>query len=153
MRQGAWLAVIYSALYMLFGYYVAWQSQAVRVFYGGPAALNGFMDQWRLQLMATPELPAFQYFRGLLWLLCLIPLFKSFTGPRAELVVLSFLTLALLPTIGLLFPNPLMPAGVTLAHFWEVSISTGIFGDAVRLVCAGGARHPSNADRTAISSG
>ncbi len=128
VRQGAWLAVIYVALYMLFGYFVAWQSQAVRLFYGGPSALNGFFDQWRLQLMTTPELPAFQYFRGVLWLLCLIPLFKFFAGQRLELVLLSLLSLALLPTIALLFPNPLMPAGVSLAHFWEVSISTGIFG-------------------------
>ena len=128
VRQGAWLSAIYAALYMLFGYFVAWQSQAVRLFYGGPAELNGFFDQWRIQLMSTPELPAFQYFRGFLWLLCLIPLFKFFTGRRLELVLLSFLALAFLPTIGLLFPNPLMPAGVTLAHLWEVAISTGIFG-------------------------
>ena len=29
---------------------------------------------------------------------------------------------------GLAFANPLMPAEVSLYHFWEVSISTGIFG-------------------------
>lgn len=128
LKAGAWLAVVYLALYMLFGYYVAWQSQELRVFYGGPAELNPPVDQWLTTLMGKPELPAFQYFRGFLWIICLIPLFKSFTGGRVELVALSALALALLPTAQLAFANPLMPAEVSLYHFWEVSISTGIFG-------------------------
>ncbi len=128
LRMGAWLPAVYLVLYLLFGYYVAWQSQQVRLFYGGPAQLNSLLNQYGGTLMARPELPVFQYFRGVLWLLCLIPLFKGFSGGRLELVVLSFLALAYLPTIQLTFPNPVMPAGVSLAHFWEVSISTGIFG-------------------------
>jgi hypothetical protein len=128
VRMGAWLAAAYFVLYELFGYYVAWQSQQVRLFYGGPAQLNSAINQYALTLMTRPEFPVFQYFRGVLWLLCLIPLFKGFSGKRFELVILSFLALAYLPTIQLTFPNPLMPAGVTLAHFWETSISTGIFG-------------------------
>lgn len=128
IKAGAWLAIVYIALYMLFGYYVAWQSQTLRLFYGGPAELNSLLNQWSVTLMNMPELPFFQYARGFLWIACLIPLFKGFTGGRIELVVLSALVLGLLPTAGLAFPNPLMPAEVSLYHFWEVSISTGIFG-------------------------
>lgn len=128
VRMGAWLGAAYFVLYELFGYFVAWQSQEVRLFYGGPAQLNSALDQYALTLMARPEFPVFQYFRGVLWLLCLIPLFRGFSGKRLELVILSFLALAYLPTIQLMFPNPLMPARVALAHFWETSISTGIFG-------------------------
>jgi hypothetical protein len=128
VKAGAWLAVVYVALYMIFGYYVAWHSQELRLFYSGSAELNSFWAQWAHTLMERPELPAFQYFRGALWMLCLVPLFLGFTGKRAELVILSALALALLPTAQLAFPNPLMPAGVSLAHFWEVSVSTGIFG-------------------------
>jgi hypothetical protein len=113
---------------MLFGYFVAWQSQELRLFYGGPAELNSLISQWSETLMARPDLPAFQYFRGALWLLCLIPLFMGFRGGRAELTVLSALALGLLPTAQLSFANPLMPATVSALHFWEVSISTGIFG-------------------------
>lgn len=132
VKSSAWLAGVYFVLYMLFGYFVAWQSQELRLFYGGPALLNGFFEQWGLTLMGKPELPVFQYFRGILWILCLIPLFKGFSGKRWELVLFSGLALALLPTVQLAFANPLMPAGVSLAHFWEVSISTGIFG----MLCA-----------------
>lgn len=128
VKAGWWLAIIYVVLYMLFGYYVAWQSQEVRLFYGGPAELNSFFAQWRDTLMSRPEILVFQYFRGVLWMLCLIPLFKGFSGQRTELVILSALALALLPTMQLAFANPLMPPGVSLGHFWEVSISTGIYG-------------------------
>ncbi len=128
VRHGAWLPAVYIALYMLFGYFVAWQVKELRLFYGGPAELNGFFEQWGISLMAKPELPVFQYFRGILWILCLVPLFLGFSGRRVELVILSTLALALLPAAQLAFANPLMPAGVSLGHFWEVSISTGIFG-------------------------
>ena len=128
VKAGAWLPVVYIVLYLLFGYYVAWQSQEVRLFYTGTSDLPSLWNQWGATLMAKPELPVFQYFRGVLWILCLIPLFNGFSGKRIELVALSALALAYLPTVELSFPNPLMPAGVSLAHFWEVSISTGIFG-------------------------
>ena len=128
VKQGSWLPVVYIVLYMLFGYIVAWQVKELRLFYNGPAELNGFFEQWGLSLMQKPELPVFQYFRGILWILCLIPLFKGFSGKRLELVIISALALALLPTAQLAFANPLMPAAVSLGHFWEVSISTGIFG-------------------------
>ena len=128
VKHVAWLPLVYIVLYMLFGYFVAWQVRELRLFYGGPAELNGFFEQWGLTAMAKPEFPVFQYFRGILWILCLVPLFMGFTGRRAELVLLSALALALLPTAQLAFANPLMPAAVSLGHFWEVAISTGIYG-------------------------
>jgi hypothetical protein len=128
VKQGAWLALVYIILYMLAGYFIAWQIRELRLFYGGPAELNGFFEQWASTAMGKPEFPVFQYFRGILWILCLVPLFIGFSGRRIELIILSGLALALLPTAQLAFANPLMPAGVSLGHFWEVSISTGIFG-------------------------
>jgi hypothetical protein len=128
VKQGAWLSVAYLVLYLLFGYFVAWQVQELRLFYAGPAELNGFFEQWGLTLMAKPELPVFQYFRGALWMACLIPLFKGFAGKRVELVIISALVLGLLPTAQLSFANPLMPAAVSLSHFWEILISNGLFG-------------------------
>ncbi len=128
VRYGSWLPLIYLVLYLLFGYFVAWQVKELRLFYGGPAEVNGFIEQWLVTAMGKPEFPVFQYFRGILWLACLVPLFRGFTGKRLELVILSALALGLLPTAQLAFANPLMPAGVSLGHFWEVSLSTGIFG-------------------------
>ena len=132
VKTAAWLAAVYFILSILFGYSIAWQSQELRVFYGGPLQLNSFADQILMTLMAKPEMPFFQYARGILWVVCLIPLFKGFTAGRLELIILSGLSLALLPTAQLAFANPLMPAEVSLYHFWEVSISTGMFG----MLCA-----------------
>jgi hypothetical protein len=132
VKRGAWLPAAYVALYMLFGYFVAWRVKELRLFYRGPAELNGFFEQWGLSLMQKPELPVFQYFRGVLWMLCLLPLFLGFTGKRVELIIISALALGLLPTAQLAYANPLMPTAVCMGHFWEVSISTGIFG----LLCA-----------------
>jgi hypothetical protein len=128
VKNGWWLAFIYVALYLLFGYFVAWQIAELRMFYNGSSELVSFFAQWGDTFMKRPEIMVFQYFRGILWLLCLIPLFKGFSSKRTELVILSGLALAILPTMQLAFANPLMPAGVSLGHFWEVSISTGIFG-------------------------
>jgi hypothetical protein len=128
VKSGWWLAFVYIALYLLFGYYLAWQIPELRIFYSGSSALVSFFAQWGDTLMKSPEFLVFQYFRGILWLLCLIPLFKGFSGKRWELVLLSGLALGLLPTMQLAFANPLMPAGVSLGHFWEVAISTGIYG-------------------------
>jgi hypothetical protein len=128
VKAGAWLGLAYFILYILFGYYVAWQSQELRVFYGGPAVLNSFADQILTTLMSKPEMPFFQYARGILWVVCLIPIFRGFTGGRVELIALSTFALSFLPTAQLAFANPLMPAQVSLYHFWEVSLSTGLFG-------------------------
>jgi hypothetical protein len=128
VKHGVWLALVYLILYMLAGYFIAWQVRELRLFYGGPVEVNGFFQQWGITAMAKPEFPVFQYFRGILWILCLVPLFMGFSGKRVELIALSALALALLPTAQLAFANPLMPAAVSQGHFWEVAISTGIFG-------------------------
>jgi hypothetical protein len=128
LKQGAWLAAVYVVLYALAGYFIAWQVKDLRLFYSGSAEMVGFFQQWGSTLMTKPEAPFFQYFRGVMWILCLVPLFMGFSGKRAELVVLSAIALALLPTAQLAFANPLMPAAVSLGHFWEIIISNGIFG-------------------------
>ena len=128
VRKALWLNAVYVILYMLFGYFVAWQSREVRLFYGGPEHLNSLFGQWRNSLIDMPELPFFQYCRGFLWIGCLVPFFRGFTGGRRELVILSALILGLIPTVQLFYPNPLMPSGVSVYHFVEVTVSNGIFG-------------------------
>ena len=64
VKAAAWFGAVQFLLYILFGYYVAWQSQELRVFYGGPEELNSFADQILTTLMGKPEMPFFQYARG-----------------------------------------------------------------------------------------
>jgi uncharacterized protein YhhL (DUF1145 family) len=79
-------------------------------------------------LLDMPELPFFQYCRGFLWIACLVPIFRGFTASRGELVILSALFLGLMPTVQLVYANPMMPREVSVFHFAEVTISNGIFG-------------------------
>ena len=107
VKQGFWLPVVYIILYALAGYFIAWQVKELRLLLRWPTELNGFFEQWGHTLMQKPEIPVFQYARGVLWMLCLVPLFKGFTGKRPELVLLSGLAFALLPTAQL---APCQPA-------------------------------------------
>lgn len=128
IKKSLWLSFVYFLLYILFGYFVAWQSSDVRLFYGGPEKLNSLTSQIRIFLLDMPEMPFFQYCRGFLWIACLVPIFRGFTASRGELVILSALFLGLMPTVQLVYPNPMMPKEVSVFHFAEVTISNGIFG-------------------------
>ncbi|HEX7556298.1 MAG TPA: hypothetical protein VF338_06715 [Leptolinea sp.] len=113
---GAILAVIYPVLYFFFGYFVAWQSSAVREFYATTTITT-----------AQPLLTFIQIGRGFLWVIVGLPLLVLFEK-RTDKIIASVLCYGLFPSIGLLYPNPLMPEPVRMAHFVEVTISMAIFG-------------------------
>ena len=79
--------------------------------------------------MVKPEMPFFQYARGILWTLCLIPLFKGFNGERVELVAPEMMgrimSLVMFAAIGL---NPVSTA-----------LAGALIGlnAAILLICAG----------------
>lgn len=110
------LAVIYPVLYFFFGYFVAWQSSAVREFYATTTITT-----------AQPLLTFIQIGRGFLWVIAGLPLLVLFEK-RIDKIIASVLCFGLFPSIGLFFPNPLMPEPVRMAHFVELTISMAIFG-------------------------
>jgi hypothetical protein len=110
------LAIIYPMLYFFFGFFVAWQSSAVREFYATSTITS-----------AQPLLTFIQIGRGFLWVLAGLPLFVMFEK-RLHAVIASILCYALFPSISLLLPNTLMPEAVRLTHFVEISLSMAIFG-------------------------
>jgi hypothetical protein len=114
--SAAILAVIYPILYFFFGYFVAWQSSAVREFYATTTITT-----------AQPLLTFIQIGRGFLWVIAGLPLLVLFEK-RIDKNITSVLCYGLFPSIGLFFPNPLMPEPVRMAHFVELTISMAIFG-------------------------
>jgi hypothetical protein len=116
ISRSALLAVIYPVLYFFFGYFVAWQSSAVREFYATTTITT-----------AQPLLTLIQIGRGFLWVLAGLPLLVMFEK-RAHKIIASVLCYGLFPSIGLIIPNPLMPGPVRMAHFVEITISMAIFG-------------------------
>lgn len=127
---GAWtlplLVVAFVFLYMFFGYYVAWQSPALRQFYGGreyPTFITSLTTNWT----DRPWLFALQAFRALLYIACVYPLVRMLPASRWETALAIALFLSVWCT-ALLLPNPLMPPAVTQAHLRETLGFSVVFG-------------------------
>lgn len=126
------LAVIglcYVALYMVFGYFVAWQNPALRAYYGGTDP-GSFVEGMRQNWVNTPWLFPLQFGRGILWALFLLPLIRRFSRGPAETGVAMALFSAVW-CLQLLFPNPYMPVDIRWSHLVETLGSNLIFGFAV----------------------
>ena len=119
-------AFIYVVLYFTFGYFIAWQSPALRAYYGGGNS-NGFLTQLNETWRATPWLFPFQFLRGLLWSLLALPVIRMLRGQRLEKAVVVGLLFAIV-TSQLLLPNPLMPYEVRMRHLVETASSNFLFG-------------------------
>ncbi len=125
--------VIYVAIYLVSGYFVAWQSSDVRAFYGG-AEPGGFLAHvWRLQ-GSVPWFMPFQFARGCVWAglaLTALPRLSGSWVRRGAVVGLFF---AVLMNAQLLLPNPAMPEAVRLVHMAETAPANFLLGLALALV-------------------
>ena len=126
-KEVAWLSAAYMIIYFVFGYFVAWQFEAVRVFYSGSAENAGFVGQIQQTLQTKSFIFLFQFFRGFLWIMFGFPLVMYLKGSKREKITVSVLLYAL-PAMQLIVDNPFMPQQVRLAHLLEVATSNGLFG-------------------------
>jgi len=123
------LALIYVVLYMLFGYYVAWQFTGLREYYSGSTVMLGFIEQWMNTLKTNPIVIPLQFIRGLLWsVLALIAIKTMNTERRWEKPVIVGLLLSIGLSLQILLPNPYMPAVVRYGHFPELLLENFMFG-------------------------
>jgi hypothetical protein len=120
------IVVAFVFLYMFFGYYVAWQTPAVRQYYGGPEQPS-FFAALKANLIDNPWLYPLQVFRALLYAGCMYPLIRMLGVARLETALAMALFLSVWTTI-LLLPNPLMPPPVAYAHFRETLGFSLVFG-------------------------
>jgi hypothetical protein len=122
------IAIIYIIIYISFGFFVAWQSPAVREYY-----TNLQMPSWILP---------FQFLRGLIWAGLAVPVIAMMKGKKWEATLAVALIFSVLMGILLLFPdNPIMPDAVRMAHFKEIMSSNFLFGCLVVLIL-----HPGSKD-------
>jgi hypothetical protein len=121
------IAVVYVILYFTFGYFVAWQSPAVRAYYHGDDAGNFFAQMYNT-FRDAPWLLPFQLFRGLLWTALAIPVIRLMKGEWWEAGLAVALLFGVVMNTQLLLPNPLMPKDVRMAHLLETAASNFIFG-------------------------
>lgn len=120
------IVVAYPFLYLAFGYYVAWQNEALRIFYTSSAAKASFTYQ--IGEAFTNGIYFFQILRGLIWIVLTIPLVIMFkANAKIQFLAVGVLS-ALLPTSLLFIPNPYMPWDIAMTHFVETSTSNFVWG-------------------------
>lgn len=120
------IGLLYMSIYFLFGYFVAWQFEAIRMFYTGSPEKASFSQVMLGNFNQTPWIFPFQFIRGLFFGLINYLLFKLLASNRKVYVVASvFSNISL--GLMLLIPNPLFTDAARMAHFYEVTSSMVVF--------------------------
>ena len=117
---------VFLSLYYLFGYFVAWENPLVREYYGGTDP-GSFFAQMISIVKSTPWMLPFQFLRGLLWVALAVLVIRMMKEPWWQVAVAVSL-LFTVPSIYLLFPNPMMPDAVRMAHLVETAPYQFLFG-------------------------
>lgn len=120
------IGLVYVCVYFLFGYFVAWQLAELRLFYSGSTEEIGFFAQQIVNWEEYPSIYPFQFFRGVLFGVFILPfvlMFKSNSRVLFTSIFLVYMSTAFPLTI----PNALFPESVRWAHFLEMLSSMFVF--------------------------
>ncbi|MCB0119517.1 MAG: hypothetical protein H6634_10800 [Anaerolineales bacterium] len=127
--KAALIATAYVTLYWLAGYYIAWQNPELREFYGAPGEIVPFWTHTLATLQDGSNLFPFQFLRGLLWMLCTLPIIRGSKLNAWWTALLVGVMLSFPQNVAHIIANPLMPiASVRMSHLIETASSTFIFG-------------------------
>ena len=121
------IGVIYLFVYMIFGYFVAWQFEELRIFYTGSPEKLSFWGQTVNNFKTNPIIFPFQIIRGILFGAAIIPI-RNIVNKSKIIFITSVCLLYLCTAIQLIIPNALFPDMVRLAHLVEMSSSMLLFG-------------------------
>jgi hypothetical protein len=125
------MALIYVVLYYGAGFFIAWQSAAVRAYYDNGA---------HIALIPTV---LFQILRGTLWALIALFIVSRLRGSLASRALIMGVLFAVITAAQLLYPAPFFPWAVRQAHLMEVGSSEFVYGIIVTMVLlAGATRRP-----------
>lgn len=125
--------IVYPMLYMLAGYYIAWQAPAVRTYYTGNPELTMTFLESLLDNIRSGLIP-FQFMRGFLWIIIGLPVLNLYEGHLWQKAVVLGLIYALIMNSWHLLPNPYFPDELRFVHFIETASSNFIWGVAVAFV-------------------
>ena len=120
------IVVIYPMLYNLAGYYIAWQFEAVRLFYTGSTDMEPFGSMLLANIKSG--LYPFQILRGFIWLILALPVYYLSEGSYKKKGVIIGLLFATLMNAQHILPNPYFPSEVSFAHFVETYSSNFLWG-------------------------
>jgi len=119
-------SVVYPAIYLIFGHFIAWQNENLRIYYTQSSELNSFLTQFGGSF--ADGIYFFQILRGLIWVVVSIPLILMLQNTRIKQYLLIAALSSLLPATLLFIPNPYMPEDIAMTHFIEISTSNFLWG-------------------------
>ncbi|MBU1580419.1 MAG: hypothetical protein KJ754_13385 [Bacteroidetes bacterium] len=126
------IGLIYFIVYNLFGYFIAWQFEATRVFYTGVIEkLDFFEAMW--QNISNPAFVFVHIFRGILFGFAGYMFHKILKCSRSKKALIMALIFGGFG-FQIVLPNPLLPEMVRISHFIETTTSMLLFGAIVSLV-------------------
>lgn len=120
------IAVIYLIIYNLFGYFVAWQFEATRIYYTGHSELKGFFAMV-IQNFSDLKFVIVHFFRGILFGLAGYIFYTLLDCSKPKKL---FILALIFGGFGfqIILPNPVFPEMVRISHFIETTSSMIIFG-------------------------
>jgi hypothetical protein len=118
------IALAYVVFYFGAGELIAWQSAAVRTYYGDGLEID------------RTSLALFQVGRGLIWAGLALVAACTLRGPTRAISVLIGAAFAIFMAAPLLYPNELMPWSVRSVHLLEISSSNLLFGALAMIILA-----------------
>jgi len=121
------IGIIYLCVYMIFGYFVAWQFEELRIFYSGSGEKLSFWGQLANNIKTNPIIIPFQILRGILFGIAIIPI-KNMVSKNKMIFIISVCLIYLCTAVVLIIPNVLFPDMVRIAHLIEMSTSMLLFG-------------------------
>ena len=130
------IGIIYFCMYMVFGYFVAWQFEELRLFYSGSTDKLSFWGQMANNIKTNPIIIPFQIVRGILFGIAIIPI-KNMVNKSKTVFIITVCLIYLSTGIVLLIPNPLFPDIVRIAHLIEMLSSMLLFGIIVGCILYG----------------
>ena len=127
------IGIIYLCVYMIFGYFVAWQFEDLRIFYTGSPEKLSFFGQMANIAKTNPITFPFQILRGILFGVAVIPIL-SMVNKNKRIFIISVCLIYLCTAIVLIIPNILFPDIVRIAHLIEMFSSMLLFGIIVGVI-------------------
>lgn len=127
VKKAVLFAILYIIIYQFFGYYIAWQFEAVRVFYSGTSEKLSFINQLLYILNETPSFLPYHFVRGLLWVIFSIPIILIMAGSKKKTII-SLILLFSYHGFQIIMAQGIFPTDVLIGHTIETTISASIYG-------------------------
>jgi len=121
------IGIIYLFIYMIFGYFVAWQFEELRIFYSGSPEKLPFFTHIKDLVINNPVIYPFQIIRGILFAVFIFPLINMLNKNKT-IFIISICLVYLSTAIMLIIPNVLFPDIVRYGHLLEMTSSMLLFG-------------------------